>query len=87
MNVSINEFNEFWAKVCQLYNETGEGDKRVFLFQDNYECEELWGIEDRESFEDGSIYFTTKLQFCSVKHGVQVGSLSFLMWLQLMLRK
>ena len=69
MNVSINEFNEFWAKVCQLYNETGEGDKRVFLFQDNYECEELWGIEDRESFEDGSIYFTTKLQFCSVKHG------------------
>ena len=69
MSVTIDEFNGFWAKVCQLYDETGEGDKRVFLFQDNYECEELWSIEDREILEDESISFTTKLQFCSVNNG------------------
>ena len=69
MSVTIDEFNEFWAKVCQLYDETETGEKRVFLFQDNYECEELWSIDEREIVEDETLYFTTKLQFCSVNNG------------------
>ena len=69
MSVTIDEFNEFWAKVCQLYDETETGEKRVFLFQDNYECEELWSIDEREIVEDEALYFTTKLQFCSVNNG------------------
>ncbi|OLY72263.1 hypothetical protein AU074_13895 [Pseudomonas sp. ATCC PTA-122608] len=69
MSDKIKSVNEFWAKVCQLFDETEIGVKRLFIFQENYDCEEVWHIDSREISEDEGVRFTTKLQFCSVKHG------------------
>lgn len=68
MNKKIKKVNEFWAKVCQMYDESTR-EKSLFIFQDNYHAEEIVSIDNWDIDEDVGLSFVTKLQWCSYDHG------------------
>lgn len=68
MNKKIKNVNEFWAKVCLLYDESTR-EKTLFIFKDNYHVEEIVSIDNWDIDEDVGLSFVTKLQWCSYDHG------------------
>lgn len=69
MSNDIKNVNIFWEKICQLFDQTEIGEKKLFIFEDNYEAEEIISIENRIIDESEGMIFTTKLQWVSFKHG------------------